>query len=784
MSLSAGFQLSLELSKVFPIRAGAEVAVKQILQYARDLRNSGSDIVVEEDLAEVLGRGMIDQDMEDKFKETTKIASSTALHPESEVRLVSGPGPTMIRALRERKYFSTVIQLSFLAWTHERVSLASALTEAMLKRFELEIYGASPPPGYEGIVGTLAACSSQTSTFCWDYYIELVDSQLRASISNYRHSKDYISLTPAILLGALDYLYLVQQLPESRRIVVSKASGAITLVIWAHYILGLNVVIKSEAGSTVVFGSDRTAHVTITWSDPAMSDMYHFVYGEDDQYAVVEIQLFDKDMEVIMESSSEPNQKKRIESEERHVVLGYCALSLRRMFNNELITHDVDPIYTESVNLAIALAARASQALCSSLTFKPFTFGTNESSVSNIVHEESPLEIWRILTAAKVLFAGVCDNLDTATITSYMESLSDGPLDEASLPSSCTAYLKRLPVKPLKEPPAKHYLRRITQIASTVLLLAHVTEVENCAAMPIRVGFTLGSIYSLLQQTAEDPRSWLSISSDLIIGQMHHLLSSSVFTTITTPNKLPFLTSDFGWSIFLDTIGNKDPSSIRRNLIHVQKGIPTNSKTNERKTRLRDGPLQAYNSCNYKSRVVRGRECLPRTVAKTLHRTEYWSSRLDEMELLIYFQIQPTPEWSQPASPKAFHESTGHAQMFYMLWQIFSTTKCSHRIGVAATPLKLGPGAASVLGWNISPQSRDQDQLAERVLIYLTRGDSGMRWCAIKQAILNFRNFRNSGHSAMSSSDTREIMLRGGECCDQCALEQTAARTGKWILIL
>ena len=64
MALTAGVQLSLELSKVFPIRTGAESVIRHLLQYARDLQKSGSDIVVEEDLAEVLGRGRINPSVE------------------------------------------------------------------------------------------------------------------------------------------------------------------------------------------------------------------------------------------------------------------------------------------------------------------------------------------------------------------------------------------------------------------------------------------------------------------------------------------------------------------------------------------------------------------------------------------------------------------------------------------------------------------------------------------------------------------------------------------------
>ena len=59
MSFDSGFQLSLELAQLFPIRAGIETAADRLLQYARDLRKSGSDILVEKDLADIFGRANI-----------------------------------------------------------------------------------------------------------------------------------------------------------------------------------------------------------------------------------------------------------------------------------------------------------------------------------------------------------------------------------------------------------------------------------------------------------------------------------------------------------------------------------------------------------------------------------------------------------------------------------------------------------------------------------------------------------------------------------------------------
>jgi len=56
--MNSQFQLSVELTKIFPIRdvvSGAAGSLyTQIVNFARDLRKSGSDLIIEEDLVSSL----------------------------------------------------------------------------------------------------------------------------------------------------------------------------------------------------------------------------------------------------------------------------------------------------------------------------------------------------------------------------------------------------------------------------------------------------------------------------------------------------------------------------------------------------------------------------------------------------------------------------------------------------------------------------------------------------------------------------------------------------------
>jgi hypothetical protein len=49
----------------------------------------------------------------------------------------------------------------------------------------MKLPGAAPNPGFEGILGTLVACSSQTSAFRWSDYIQLVESRISQNFPGY-----------------------------------------------------------------------------------------------------------------------------------------------------------------------------------------------------------------------------------------------------------------------------------------------------------------------------------------------------------------------------------------------------------------------------------------------------------------------------------------------------------------------------------------------------------------------------------------------------------------------
>lgn len=785
--MQTGFNLALELTNVFPVREGLRALGEIVLKLARDLRKSGSDLVVEADLAQVFGRGKITQQLETTFKETTKITKITPLHDGSEVVLASGPGPTLQHAFRNPDYLSSVLQLSFLSWVHPQDQLALMLSTSLHKRFIAGVPDASPDPGYEGISRTLFAINSQSS-FNWGRYIKLVQSKLEAAIPDYAHSSDYLRLTPSLLLASMDYLFLVQKLPEDRKVTVSGETGGITLIVWAHYILGLTVAVVLSQNEAIVFGDKPHPHVTILWSNETRAHTGEFSWPDETEDEGPIIRLLDENMSIVLETAPETDRRGLMtDVQERHPVADYGTAYLHRLFNRNMIIHNEDPMYEESINVIVAIAINANERLYRECYLESKGSPRNPPFP---VPQRFSVEVWRILSAARIIFKEF--PINTGGIESYTKFLSQNILDGETCPNTFRAFINRAPFGRSSFAIAvENLFGQLRFLAEVVLLFAHVANVEDCQEMPIILNDQYPLIPNVLSIVCNDLDKRANVKSYTLFHSLTKLLTGEMELDQTDrpmssrTSFFLFLCSDFGWSIFLDSVGDKDPSDCRVDLLRVQRGTPMNSLTGERKRKLRDGTgffvrsdyPQSYNP-------IRGRDYLPRSCAKVAERKEYWNSRADEFECTLYFCVYPSLEWRQlmPEDTPSVDQITGYRGMHDSLWRVLITpAPCGHCIEAhVEEPITLGPDAVAILGWR-----RDFESLGttyactERILILLTRSDRRLRWLAISNAIRdNFWSENWDEHSR------RLWMLRSNTCCERCALDYAAQTPGRWVLIL
>lgn len=778
MSGYLGLQLALELSNILPIRHAVNSAFTQLMNVARELRNSGSDIVVEEDLAAVFGRGRVSSELERAFKAVVKVQKFTPLYNGSEIELHQGPGPTVLRALPDPYYFGTVLTLSMLNYFHGRQDLTALLTFAMTKRFEVNASESVNPPGSDGIAGTLEACSTQSAEFQWGPYRDSIEEKLRQALPNYRYSPDHCRLTEAVFLGAMDFFYIVQSLPEDSKITVSSEKGCIPLIIWAHYILGLTVALTGCPKGNVIIGDANEPQVFITWSAQENNK------GKDRVPLVVEdevlnpaIRLLDKDMSIII--ACEPLEEMPISSytSERNPLRGYGTTCLRRNFNVDIIAEDEDSIYSETVAYITGFALHASRRMFRELD----STGTIKQKPSvDSRGEQIVLEAGRIKNSAKMLFDGI--PVESNKVLNYAKLFLTTPLYKSAIPATLDAFFQRSHRGKSSISPAERFLRQVEHLAKLVLVFGHVIELDDCGDMPLILLDDHIALGSFMRHVSEAPDNYGKVDPEDIFHAVASLLchrfdQRNDTKRFSTETQYLYLCSDFGWSVFLSTVGDQDPAEVRPELIHVRKGTPTNAKTRERKLRIRDG--FGFRKMEYPGIYPADETSgyyISRAIAKTRCQNEYWSSRSKEFESIIHTTFQLSQELQDHHAPVEMDSVRGYRELQCRLWRTFSTPECQHRLtgqenGGSPLDVRIGPDVLVLLGWSLDGEL--MEKYPQRIVVLLTKGEPHLRWLAVWETVTSRFDHRH-----------RKVMLRTHRCCESCAIIHVASLNGEWALIM
>ncbi|KAK2751096.1 hypothetical protein FQN57_000171 [Myotisia sp. PD_48] len=256
MPFGTGFQLSIELTNLVSPLAGAIVNNVGSLIFAEARRKSGSDLVTELKFASTLGRNRIEGVIEPHFR--GKIARSEQRQISKifeDLLLEIGAGPTVQHCLRDRALFSTVIQLSALSFAHQLRTLSRNLVAAF--KDMLVESGGNMEDALEEIpvLATLTACQQQTAAFSWTYCFQAVEDKIKRELPESKFGLNLMNrgLDYCIFRTLLMWLRSVQEFPDHQMLHLKCFSGIITVVVWCHYILGLDTTVRI-AGKDIVFG--------------------------------------------------------------------------------------------------------------------------------------------------------------------------------------------------------------------------------------------------------------------------------------------------------------------------------------------------------------------------------------------------------------------------------------------------------------------------------------------------------------------------------------------------
>jgi hypothetical protein len=169
------------------------------------------------------------------------------------------------------------------------------------------------------------ACSDQTSNFQWSLLYQSVAVHLGR-----REQTVADPIPPVLLRGGLTMFPIVQTLPEDRKVEIVATGGICALVIWAHHILGLNVIVTGLYGGEnprvarqVVFGTGPE-QVIIQAADFTNSQLGGHGYDAVSEYESF-ITLFESSLQDQLFTLEADDMDRRLESSYKYTDKGIRA---------------------------------------------------------------------------------------------------------------------------------------------------------------------------------------------------------------------------------------------------------------------------------------------------------------------------------------------------------------------------------------------------------------------------------------------------------------------------
>ena len=750
------FALSLELTRVAPVGLIVSKAGQALMRLARDLQNSGSDIVIEEDLANIFGRCEISSILASSFKTVIAQSDGPPTLLDGGIALVSGAGPTVIRGLQESPYFATVVQTSLLMSVHERKSLANAIHETMERNQE----GAPPdnipraPPTTNGILSVLRAIEEQTSAYDWSGHLLAVSEMLPRNI---RHLAVQ-AIPQTVLTGALNMFPMVTSLPLDRLIYIEGSLGMCTIIVWAHHVLGLNVLVKTN--------------------EVPVKDIKFGVVREGEEQVIIDTHCkqFSTPCITLLDVCKEKEELFRMEVELGDPQLQSCFKVPAKGYGNFIMGDSSSNLGISDENL------RASVVHDMSLVSTSFAFILAQHLMTNserkmrwVVSNQS------LLNSARFLFS---DTLSEASIREYVIIYSCRPLDLMLAPPASVMSWIRTSEQPLKavrasvEGDQNHkneiwgslvYVART--LSCLILALAHVRDLKACDNLPLTGNnFAENLGYAPFAMLLEDWKgteditvhedTWLNIISLLMTGHRFGADSYDSFEDMAGNKPMPIfrdtcLVSDRGWSLYISTFGREDPFSIDRDMIQISKGVPC--RNGVRKHEIIDGPSQkmSHETSDWILMNCAGEMARPSHASRVYFQPSMCGDREDTFVVTIRL--------ADRVETHTLIRRTGYREFYSSLCNVIKTRHCEHPSHKTDKVL-LSPGCSTVMGFG------DGLERDGKMTICLTAGDRAARWRAIIA-------------TASYIPPNVRVCLRGRDCCYSCAIDQVAKEPGKWFLI-
>ena len=517
------FSLSVELSKVVPLVPILQLASNSALAVVRKFQSSGSNLLTEHDLAAVLGRSRIDQQFASTFRNAVKTSRIHKLAGIAELILEAGAGPTVQHAVEVVPFFAMTVQLSMLLWAHDIKSLAKCIVQALE---EMPYVESQNVPRYDQLVGTLRCIREQTCGFLWELRFAPVEEILKTVLGFEDYSHDRV-IPYRIFSTLLEALPSIQHFTSS--VDIRTHTGISTIILWAHYIHGLTVELKSSTDS-YIFGEGVP--------------VVHIIYYDDvSSFESYEIVILNETGEVTFQASTDSTLDSLLWPSARHPIQGYGTklFSIAPVkFKSHFCGAGEFAILTTQLAL---ISVYENQALDANLTIECYLPSSE-----------------RIFQVASILFPEY--------INSDMESKWQTPEQLSRIVDRGNKSLSR------------H--ENVTFMRDAILALSAVILFDDCLSVPLHLIFLQSWQISILSSSSETNRVPRYSHCFNFLGM---LLSGHINNEAISKMSIASVTSGWGWSLCLSSVTTNDPSSLSQGIAFVQ-GVP--SRSGERKSYVLD----------------------------------------------------------------------------------------------------------------------------------------------------------------------------------------------------
>jgi hypothetical protein len=745
MSVGSQFSLSLELTQLPELVPVIANTVSRAIEFAREFRKSGSDIIVEHDLAMVFLQNRIDAKFAEDFRKEIVPTDAASVFRALPIWLMKGAGPTVHRALRDPAYFSMVVQLSMLCATQEVASLAEGLCEA----FRLRLRDAPAEQqqaalSAESLVGVLLACSDQTASFPWHGYIAHISQKLGVPYGNdfiipqppspnspsditpesRDDFKDFYSLSIPLLTASLDMLAIVQRLYKNNIMVIEGSRGCCTMILWAHYVLGQTVRVEGSPKGTVMFGTGEH-NVIIIFQPP---EKLGRITGSSQT-------IFNNEQPCVylMEPSEVPRLKVGPDEDETGVEI-YAELKIPAHGYGDAIFAEKLDGKTERIDMGHLTSGLA-------LVFAENLEDENRQH-TGAKHPRRTYgsETSSVLRACEFILGP--DLFDAGKARYYRNAYAGKDIEEVLPPLSVQEVIDTKVRWDLLR-------QRACDVALVILAFSAVGNLHECDGLLLGPIGNVSTLYMATALTSWDGRLPIDVGHFQMYLTIARLLGGRKRVDLDNT----FLYSNWGWSVYIDSLGKDDPMDVIPGRIWIKKGIPY--RNGEYAHCIKNGPYNVHTDMPPIRRIESSDGILRLDCMTTVSILPFLVSlRSDTFFVSGRFKSRN--------GICAF----GYGDLHFIRWSAQMLDPCAHRVANEEHSLSVGMASVTGMDWGLPNCPED------RICISMVYGSGPARWLAL------------AGNGSNAKSTSRTNILKGPGTCLKCALREVVKLRGDQLLIL